>query len=99
MFLRAWITSVSFVALLHAEILRVPLGLDAYVPAPENSAVTREKEELGRPLFFWKGLSRDRSLSCAGCHIPEKALSDGRARAVRRRGQVRLRRTPALCNR
>src|SRR5262245_37241683 len=99
MYFRLWITSVSFLAVMRAETLRVPLGLDAYVPAPENNAVTREKVELGRTLFFWKGLSRDRSLSCAGCHIPEKAFSDGRAHAVGVRGQVGLRRTPALLNR
>jgi cytochrome c peroxidase len=99
MYFRLWLTIVSFVALLHAETLRVPLGLDAYVPAPENNAVTREKVELGRKLFFWKGLSRDRSLSCAGCHIPEKAFSDGKARAVGVRGQVGVRRTPNLLNR
>lgn len=96
---RRWITTVSFVAVLHAENLRVPLGLDAYVPAPENNAVTREKVELGRALFFWKGLSRDRSLSCSGCHVPEKAFSDGKAHAVGVRGQVGERRTPSLLNR
>ena len=99
MCLRRWITSVSFIALLHGETLRVPLGLDAYVPAPESNPVTREKVELGRALFFWKGLSRDRSLSCGGCHVPEKAYSDGKARAIGVRGQVNSRRTPPLLNR
>jgi len=86
------------VAILQAETLRVPLGLDAYVPAPESNAVTREKVELGRALFFWKGLSRDRSLSCGGCHIPEKAFSDGKASAVGVRGQVGSRRASTLLN-
>jgi cytochrome c peroxidase len=99
MYLRPWITSVSFAALLHADTLRVPLGLDAYVPAPESNMLTRDKVELGRTLFFWKGMSRDRSLSCAGCHVPEKAFSDGKARAVGVRGQVGPRRAPALLNR
>jgi cytochrome c peroxidase len=99
MYFRRWIISVSFVAVLNAETLRVPLGLDAYVPAPESNAVTREKVELGRALFFWKGLSRDRSLSCGGCHVPENAFSDGKAHAVGIRGQVGDRRTPRLLNR
>ena len=94
-----WITSVSFAVLLSAETLRVPLGLDTYVPAPENNAVTREKVELGRALFFWKGLSRDGSMSCAACHVPHHAFSESRAQAVGVRGQVGERRTPRLLNR
>src|SRR5262245_6673306 len=99
MYFHRWIASISFLALLHAETLRVPLGLDAYVPAPESNAVTREKVELGRALFFWKGLSRDGSLSCAGCHVPHHAFSESRAQAVGVRGQVGERRTPRLLNR
>jgi cytochrome c peroxidase len=79
--------------------LRVPLGLDAYVPAPADNQITREKVELGRALFFFKGLSRDRTLSCAGCHLPERAFTDGKALAVGVRGQAGPRRTPPILNR
>ncbi|MEP7365381.1 MAG: cytochrome c peroxidase [Acidobacteriota bacterium] len=99
MFLRRSIMAVSFVAALHGETLRVPLGLDAYVPAPESSALTRETVELGRALFFFKGLSRDGTLSCGGCHVPEKAFTDGKPGAVGVRGQVSSRRTPPILNR
>src|SRR5262245_19096642 len=99
MFFRRWMTGVSFAAALYAETLRVPLGLDAYLPAPDSNPVTREKVEFGRTLFFWNGLSRDRSLSCSKCHVPEKAFSDGKAGAVGVRGQVGPRRTPRLLNR
>lgn len=37
---------------------------------------------LGRRLFFDPALSRSGELSCASCHQPEQALSDGRARAL-----------------
>ena len=77
MSLHRWITAVSFAAALHAETLRVPLGLDAYVPAPESNPLTRERVELGRELFFFKGLSRDGTLSCGGCHVPTRAFTDG----------------------
>src|SRR5262245_36186901 len=96
---RRWLTGISFAMMLQAETLRVPLGLDAYVPAPETNTLTREKVELGRALFFWKGLSRDRSLSCGGCHVPAHSFSDGRASAVGVRGQIGPRRTPTLLNR
>src|SRR5690606_34052858 len=38
--------------------------------------------ELGRLLFFDARLSRNGELSCASCHQPERAFSDGRATAV-----------------
>lgn len=39
---------------------------------------------LGRDLFFDKRLSRDRERSCDGCHVPERAFTDGRATALMR---------------
>ena len=47
---------------------------------------------LGRRLFFDCNLSRDRQLSCAGCHDPQRAFSDGRPVAGTRRA-------PTLVNR
>ena len=58
---------------------KIPLGLDLYLPVPEDNPLTREKVELGRKLFFDLLLSRDQTLSCAGCHDPERAFTDGRA--------------------
>ncbi|MFP6765623.1 MAG: cytochrome-c peroxidase, partial [Planctomycetaceae bacterium] len=46
-------------------------------PAPKENPVTQEKAELGRLLFFDPRLSGDNSISCASCHIPEQAWSDG----------------------
>jgi cytochrome c peroxidase len=54
---------------------------------------------MGRRLFFDRRLSRDSSVSCASCHDPARAFSDGRAVAVgvfQRRGR---RNSPALINR
>ena len=52
----------------------VPLGLDLYVPAPEDNPITAAKVELGRRLFFDTRLSRDFTAACATCHHPERAL-------------------------
>jgi cytochrome c peroxidase len=38
---------------------------------------TPEKVEFGRQLFFEKQLSSNNKQSCAGCHQPEKAFTDG----------------------
>ena len=97
--MRLSILSASCAALAFAETLPVPLGLDAYVPAPASNPITREKVEVGRALFQFRGLSRDGTLSCGGCHLPEHAFSDGKPGAVGVRGQVSERRTPPLINR
>jgi cytochrome c peroxidase len=75
------------------------LGLDVYMPIPDDNALTAEKIALGRRLFHDRRLSRDRSLSCASCHDPRRAFSSSRAQAVGvfdRRGR---RNAPALINR
>jgi cytochrome c peroxidase len=38
---------------------------------------TSKKVEFGRQLFFEKQLSSNNKQSCAGCHQPEKAFTDG----------------------
>ena len=49
------------------------LGLDLYRPVPDDNPLTAEKVALGRRLFHERLLSRDLSLSCAGCHDPARA--------------------------
>ena len=53
--------------------LAIPLGLDLYLPVPDDNPLTAEKIDLGRQLFFDRRLSRDGSLSCA-CHEPAGRL-------------------------
>ena len=79
--------------------LRIPMGLDAYVPVPENNPVTRESVQLGRKLFFDKRLSRDGTVSCATCHDPRHAFTDARKLAVGVDGRIGDRRVPRLVNR
>src|SRR6516162_6610553 len=77
----------------------IPLGLDLYLPVPEENPLTAEKIELGRRLFFNRRLSRDGSVACASCHDPARAYSDGRAVAVGVFGRKGRRNAPALVNR
>jgi cytochrome c peroxidase len=56
------------------------------LPAPvtdadyyEDGAIAPEKVELGRLLFFDKVLSGNRNISCATCHHPDLATTDGLA--------------------
>jgi cytochrome c peroxidase len=77
----------------------IPLGLDAYLPVPEDNPLTSESIRLGRQLFFDRRLSRDNSISCSTCHNPELAFSDGRPAAVGVFGRKGRRNSPALINR
>ncbi len=85
--------------LLLAAAVTIPLGLDLYLPVPEENPLTTEKIELGRRLFFDRRLSRDGSIACSSCHDPERAFSDGRAVAVGVFGRQGRRNSPALVNR
>ncbi|MCC6393506.1 MAG: c-type cytochrome [Bryobacterales bacterium] len=79
--------------------ITIPLGLDLYLPVPEDNPLTAEKIEQGRRLFFDSRLSRDGSTSCSSCHHPERAFSDGRAIAIGVFGRIGRRNSPALINR
>jgi cytochrome c peroxidase len=84
---------------LLAAMVIVPLGLDLYLPVPEENPLTVEKIELGRRLFRDGRLSRDGSIACSSCHEPERAFSDGRPVAVGVFGRKGRRNAPALINR
>ena len=59
-------------------VLTIPLGLDLYMPVPEENPLTVEKVELGRRLFNDRRLSRDETLACSSCHDPARAFSTDR---------------------
>jgi cytochrome c peroxidase len=77
---------------------REPLGL---VPVvwPKDNPYTPEKAELGRVLYFDPRLSADGSVSCATCHSPKFAFTDGAAVSTGIRGQKGNRSAPTVINR
>jgi cytochrome c peroxidase len=85
--------------LLIVALLAIPLGLDLYLPVPEDNPLRREDVELGRRLFFDRALSRDRRVACASCHEPALAFSDGRPFAIGVFNRVGRRSAPAIVNR
>ena len=56
------------------------------------------KVALGRRLFFEPRLAEDGALSCAGCHAPARAYTDGLARPRGARGDVLEHNAPSLGN-
>jgi cytochrome c peroxidase len=57
------------------------LNPDAFSPFSE-SASTNEKKELGKILFNDASLSKNNNISCASCHIANKAFTDGKVTSV-----------------
>lgn len=76
-----------------------PLGLDLYLPAPPDNPITAEKLTLGRSLFNEPRLSADGQTSCATCHQPERAFTDGRRVAQGVFGRAGRRNVPSIFNR
>jgi cytochrome c peroxidase len=77
----------------------IPLGLDQFLPAADSNPLTGPKIELGRKLFFDKRLSRDRTVACASCHIPDRGFTNGRKVATGIRNRRGSRSVPTLFNR
>lgn len=77
----------------------IPLGLDAYMPIPEDNPLTLDKVSLGRRLFSDTILSRNRHFACVTCHDPGRAFTDGRPIAVGIFGRTGTRHVPTLVNR
>ncbi len=68
------------------------------VPAPADNPTTPEKVELGRKLFFDRRLSGDNTMSCATCHLPDRAYGDGLAVSPGAGGQPLERNTQSCLN-
>ncbi len=56
-------------------------SLPMVAPAPADNPATLKKVALGRQLFFDPRLSGDNQMSCATCHMAEKAFTDGLPKA------------------
>jgi cytochrome c peroxidase len=65
---------------------------------PESNPLTPEKIASGRKLFFDTSLSADKKTSCATCHDPAKAFTDGKALAVGIHSTTGTRNSPTLVN-
>ena len=65
---------------------------------PADNPMTPERVELGRRLFYDARLSGNGTQSCASCHRPELAFTDGLARAVGSTGEQHPRGSMSLIN-
>lgn len=63
-----------------------------------NEKPSELKRDLGKALFYDPILSTRENRSCASCHRPEKAFTDGLTKSRSLSGRPILRNTPALLN-
>lgn len=73
-----------------------PLGIDRLGDLP--SPPTPERVRLGRWLFYDSRLSADGTVSCATCHVPERAFSNTTRVAIGAGGHAGVRKTPSVIN-
>jgi len=78
--------------------VKPPAGLPPF-SWPKDNPYSAAKVELGRYLYFDKRLSADESVSCASCHDPKYAFTDGAAVSTGIRGQTGNRSAPTILNR
>ncbi|HEV3332075.1 MAG TPA: cytochrome c peroxidase [Bryobacteraceae bacterium] len=77
---------------------REPLGLPS-IEWPKDNRYSAAKAELGRVLYYDKRISADETISCATCHEPKYAFTDGAAVSTGINGQKGNRSAPTIINR
>lgn len=77
--------------------LQLPVGFP-WPGTPPDNPLTTASVQLGKALFFDPRLSRDGTISCASCHLPEKAFSDVTAVSTGIEGRLGERNSPGLAN-
>src|SRR5436190_16147955 len=77
--------------------LGIPFDIWSYY-VPKNNPLTQAKVKLGKELFFDKRLSADGTISCATCHDPALAFTDGKRVSDGINGKRGKRNSPSILN-
>ena len=90
--------AVDFDTLALERLKNPPLGLPR-VQFMSGGQPTRKKIALGRKLFFDRRLSRNGTMSCAMCHIPEQGFTNNElATPIGVEGRSLKRNAPTILN-
>ena len=92
----------SFVAIAGAGDfkLKLPLGLQQQAAnIPDDNPLTPEKIALGKQFFWDKRWSKNGTVACVSCHLPDRAWADPRQFSTRFDGGPTPRHSPTLINR
>ena len=75
----------------------LPTGVPRPV-VPTDNPMSVAKFELGRRLFYDRGMSGNGTFSCASCHLQSRAFADNLPRAIGSTGQLHPRGAMSLAN-
>ena len=104
---RSWrsLSAAALVATAGLVLAAAPEGwhwpLPAWVPppaVPADNPMSAAKVELGRHLFYDVRLSANGTMSCASCHDPRRAFTDGQTFSTGATGEVGTRSAMSLAN-
>ena len=84
---------------LLALTLVIPLGLDLYMPVPEDNRSRTRKSSSGGGCSTTAASRVIGTIACASCHDPERAFSDVGRSPSASFGRIGRRNAPALINR
>ena len=76
----------------------VDIGHLPETPFPKDNLYSKEKEILGKTLFFDPRLSSSKQIACASCHDPELAWTDNRTLSFGHDRQVGARNAMTIMN-
>lgn len=68
------------------------------VPHPDDNPYSKEKEALGKLLFFEPRLSGSEQIACASCHDPDLGWADGRTTSFGHSRTLLARNAPTIRN-
>ena len=92
-------TATIGAALMCATMIAGPVMADGAALGPVvGPEINEAKAALGKRLFFDVRLSGDAAISCASCHNPDKAFTDGLPLSLAYPGSKGFRNTPTLVN-
>ncbi len=84
-----------------SDVTAAPIGFDPVVWGafiPEDNAMTADRVELGRKLYFDTRLSHDGTVSCATCHDITRGFTDQRTTSEGIANQLGRRNAPTTLN-
>jgi len=94
--MRLLLTLLICLPLLSNE--KIDLSIEPLQPITQNKTLNSKKIILGKKLFFDKRFSKDNSISCASCHIIEKAGVDNLKKSTGVGDKKALMSTPSVLN-
>lgn len=80
------------------EVVKKDFTRPSQIPYLENNPYSKEKENLGRLLFFDPRLSKSNMISCSSCHNPSFSWGDSLGLGVGHQHQQLGRKSPTILN-